>query len=146
MKRMISVVLAVLLLVPFGTAMAVEGNRLSVQMVDKSAYLQQVSTRRCTFQCKYVNNNPEKTVSGFDLVYMALDSDQNVSMPDTTQHFDLQINPGADRAIPTIYITNQEEMAYLIIAVQSVYFTDGSSETIDFANDENYNPAYFTVY
>ena len=145
MKRIIVFMLAAVLVMASVSALAVDGSQMSVQMVDKSAYLQQVSTRRCTFQCKYVNNHPSKTVAGFDLVYMALDRNQNVSMEETTQYIEMKIGPRVSKTSPVIYITNQQELAYLIIAMQKIYFTDGSVEEIDFAADENYQPYYFRV-
>ena len=145
MKRIIGILLAAALLLSGVSALAVDGRDLAVQMVDKSAYLQQVSTRRCTFQCKYVNNDPSRTVSGFDLAYVALDRNQNISMEETTQFIDMRIAPQAVKTSPVIYITNQSELAYLIIAVQTVYFTDGSSDTIDFAKGENYRSYPFRI-
>ncbi len=145
MKRLISLLLIAALLMVSVSALAVDGSLMSVQMVDKSAYLEQVSTRRCTFQCKYVNNNPDKTVVGFDLVYMALDSNQNVSMEETTQYIEMRIGPRVAKTSPVIYITNQQELAYLIIAMQKVYFDDGTVEEIDFAEGENYQPYYFRI-
>ena len=47
--------------------------------------------------------------------------------------------------MPVIYITNQSEMAYLLVGIRTVYFTDGTQETIDFANGENYNVNYFRI-
>ena len=145
MKRMIVFLLTAALLLTSVNAMAVDGKALAVQMVDQSAYLQQVSTRRCTFQCKYVNNDPTRTVSGFDLVYIALDRNQNISMEETTQFIEMRIAPKVSKTSPVIYITNQSELAYLIIAVQTVYFTDGSSQTIDFAAGENYKMYSFRI-
>ena len=145
MKRIAVLLLVAALLLSSVSALAVDGKDLAVQMVDQSAYLQQVSTRRCTFQCKYVNNDPTRTVSGFDLVYIALDRNQNVSMEETTQYIEMRIGPRVAKTSPIIYITNQSELAYLIIAVQTVYFTDGSTQTIDFAADENYNMYYFRI-
>ena len=145
MKRILGILLAAIVLLSSASVLAVDGKNLAVQMVDKSAYLEQVSTRRCTFQCKYVNNDPSRTVSGFDLAYVALDSSQNISMEETTQFISMKIGPQATKTSPVIYITNQSELAYLIIAVQTVYFSDGSSETIDFARGENYSMYYFRI-
>ena len=146
MKKYVAFLLVTVLLACAGmSALAVDGTELAVQMVDQSAELVQVSTRRCSFKCTYVNNSTEKAVAGIDLAYVALDSDRNVSMEETTQYLELPIEPQDTRPSPLIYITNQSELAYLIIAVQTVYFADGSSETIDFTNGENYDPAYFRV-
>ncbi len=144
MKKWIALLLAAALTLVAVSALAVDGKDLSLRMVDKSYYLEQVSTRRCTFQCKYQNTNNEKAVSGFDLAYVAMDGDFNVTMDETT-HIDLNIQPGDERIAPTIYITNQEEMVYLVLAVQTVYFADGTSETIDFASGEDYNSYAFQV-
>ena len=57
MKPIVAILLTAALLLSCMSALAVEGEDLAVQMVDKSAYLEQVSTRRCTFQCKYINND-----------------------------------------------------------------------------------------
>ena len=145
MKPIVAVLLTAALLLSCMSALAVEGEDLAVQMVDKSAYLEQVSTRRCTFQCKYINNDPERTVSGFDLAYVALDRDQNVSMEETTQYIEMLIAPLKTKVSPVIYITNQSELAYLVLAVQTVYFTDGTSQTIDFAAGENYKMYSFRI-
>ena len=145
MKRITAIALAALVLALGLPALAVEGSELSIQMVQNSACLEQVSTRRCAFQCNFINKNPEKTVSGFDLAYVALDRNQNVSMEETTQLIELSIQPGDTRAAPTVYITNQNELAYLIIAVQTIYFSDGTSESIDFARGENYDSKVFRV-
>ena len=145
MKRIFGLILAAALLLASVSALAVDGADLAVQMVEKSASLQQVSTRRCTFQCKYVNNDAERTVSGFDLAYVALDSNQNITMDETIQFIDMRIAPQTEKVSPVIYITNQSELAYLILAVQTVYFDDGTSDTIDFANGENYKSYYFRI-
>ena len=145
MKRMIILLLTAALLLTSVSALAVDGKDLAVQMVDQSEGLKQVSTRRCTFQCKYANTDPTRTVSGFDLAYVALDRNLNVSMEETTQLIEMQIAPGMSKTSPVIYITNQSELAYLVIAVQAVYFTDGSSQTIDFAAGENYKMYSFRI-
>ena len=136
---------AVLLVSACVSARAVNGSDLSVQMVKDSANVAQVSAERCTFQCKYVNRSEEKTVAGVDLVYMALDSDRNISMNLTSQYIDLQITPQSTTLSPLIYITNQRELAYIVVGVQTVYFTDGTIEAIDFAHGETFTTAYFRV-
>ena len=145
MKRIAVLLLTAALLLTGISALAVDGKDLAVQMEDNTAYLQQVSTRRCTFQCKYMNTDPERTVTGFDLRYIAADKEQNVSMEETTQRIDMRIAPGVSKASPVIYITNQSELAYLIIAIQAVYFEDGTSQTIDFAAGEDYNMYIFRI-
>ena len=145
MKKITVLLLTAALLLTSVSALAVDGKDLAVQMVDNTAYLQQVSTRRCTFQCKYVNNDPERTVSGFDVRYIAYDRNENVIIEETTQLIEMRIAPGVSKASPVIYITNQSELAYLVIAVQTVYFTDDTSQTIDFAAGENYNMYSFRI-
>ena len=145
MKRIIVLLLTAAFLLAGVSALAVDGKDLAVQMVDKTAYLQQVSTRRCTFQCKYVNNDPERTVSGFDLRYAAYDRNKNFIMEEPKQYIEMRIAPGVSKTSPVIYITNQSELGFLVIAVQTVYFTDGTSQTIDLAAGENYNMYSFRI-
>ena len=66
-------------------------------------------------------------------------------MEETTQFIEMQIAPQLSKTSPVIFITNQSELAYLVIAVQAVYFTDGTSQTIDFAAGENYNMYSFRI-
>ncbi len=146
MKRLFILLLTAALLLTGASALAVEGADLAVQMVEEAASLQQVSTQHCAFQCEYANQDPDRTVAGFDLAYWATDRNRNISMPETTQHITMQIDPLAEGISPVIYITSQSEVAYLIVAVQAVFFTDGSSEVIDFAAGENYNTSVFRVF
>ena len=144
-KRIFILCLAAALALNCAAALAVEGADLSVQMVEKSAALQVVSIKRCTFQCSYMNNHPTKTVTGIDLSITALNSDRKVTMEDPAHYLEMTIPPLSARKTPLVYITDQNELAYLIISVQSVYFSDGTSETIDFAGGESYAPIYFKV-
>ena len=146
MKRLFALLLTAALLLTGVSALAVEGADLAVQLKAETASWQLVSSQHCAFQCEYANQDPDRTVSGFDLAYTAMDRNRNISMAETTQHIALQIDPMTEKVAPVIYITNPNEMAYLIVAVQAVYFTDGSSEVIDFAAGENYDTSVFRIY
>ena len=130
MKRLTALLLAGLILLTSAAALAVDGSDLAVQMVEDSACVELVSAQRCTFQCEYVNNDPERL---------------DISMTETTQHVVIQIAPQSTEPAPVIYLTNQNEIAYLCLALQAVYFTDGSNQTIDFAAGEDYNMYYFRI-
>ena len=145
MKQVFALLLTAVLLLTGVSTLAVEGADLAVQIVDKSALLQPISSQYCSFQCGYTNQDPDRTVAGFDLAYRALDRNRNISMGETTQYIALRIEPQAEKTSPVIYIANQSEIAYLIIAVLAVYFTDGTSEVIDFAAGEKYNSSVFKI-
>ena len=146
MKRLFAILLTAALLLTGVSALAVEGADLAVQLKAETASWQLVSPRHCAFQCEYANQDPDRTVSGFDLAFTAMDRNRNISMTETTQHIALQIDPLTEKVAPVIYITNQNEMAYLTVSVQAVYFTDGSSEVIDFAAGEKYDTSVFRIY
>ena len=145
MKRLTALLLAGLILLTSAAALAVDGSDLAVQMGEDSACVELVSAQRCTFQCEYVNNDPERTVAGFDLACVAMDRNLDISMTETTQHVVIQIAPQSTETAPVIYLTNQNEIAYLCLALQAVYFTDGSNQMIDFAAGEDYNMYYFRI-
>lgn len=143
MKRICALLLTGVMLLSAAGALAVDGKNLSVQMVDYSGDLERLSDQRCSFQCSYMNNNPEKTVAGIDLCLTAMDADYNITMDETTQFIALDIEPGDSCLTPVVYITNTDDLTYLWLAVQTVYFTDGTWETIDIAEGENYKSYVF---
>ena len=146
MKHRLFALLAAALILFCATAAATDGSELSVQMISESEVIAPLSANGCTFQCKLVNNHPSKTVRGVDLTYTAFDSGRTVSLEDSVS-LRVEIEPQASIPSPTLYVyTPDHDIAFLVVSVQAVYFTDGSSETIDFARGEKYKSAYCRIH
>lgn len=116
-------------------ALAVNGVDLPLAMKPDSESFTWISTKKFSFDCSYTNYHAYKTVDSFYLLYVALDSAENV-LVEEIQEIDVNIRPGETKAIPRVYVEDYQKAKYFLCAIPMIYYTDGTMDYVDVDADE----------
>jgi hypothetical protein len=116
---------------PRPTATPKKGIHMEVLDTDATGY-HRISSKRMGIQVKVKNNHPYKTVRDYVMVSYTCGEFNDRNSADNEIRFVKEVKPYETAETPDIPLLNKhEDIYYIYIAIKSVRYTDGTTETDD---------------